>query len=426
MTENAYLNKEIISIFDYTNNTGAKEFLRGLFERKGVSYDDIISRQALLSTFVQHWGILEGFSYQRYDFEEVYNFTTTLKSSYEEESVDWVNLIFNRDRHRIKSRCSQAVLFLDKLYVSYFQRISSIAFPLSFQLYPDSIISFIKVLEIEPLADSVKKGTGLSLTDIPGFLKRLLKAGKSGELAAFWQSLFVFEAFWSVAKGIKVRNFVFPVITADRLLLEKFYHPMIKNPVANDFSNCNNVMLLTGPNMAGKSTVLKSISICVLLAHLGFAVPANRCEVPFYDDFLISINVTDDIQNGYSHFMQEIVNLKEILQKAVNGKKCFAVFDEMFCGTNIDDAIDITCSTVKGMVHLKGSFFIISTHLYQLNNLLPEGSFEAWQLEAMVDDGMPRHTYVLKKGWSQLKFGKLLFEKEGLNKLLKAGEQEII
>ncbi|NML38150.1 hypothetical protein HHL17_13170 [Chitinophaga sp. G-6-1-13] len=418
MTEKTYINREIISLFDYTNNSGAKASLNALFDRAGLTRDHVMARQVLLRAFVEQWDILEDLRYQRYDFEEVHRFTTTLKHYYGEEGPDRFFLMFSKDKHRLKASCAQTVLFFDRLYKQYFEKIEQVKFPGAFQSCPERICTFLSGTETAQLAMAVSRGTALSIHDISGLLKWLLKKDASHELEHFWQSLFEFEAIWSVAKGIKTRNFVFPVFTQEVLLLEQFYHPMLKNPVRNDFSTRNNVMLLTGPNMAGKSTVLKSVTICVLLAHLGLAVPAQRCEVPFYDEFLISINVTDDIQSGYSHFMQEIMNLKTIMQQAVKGKKCFAVFDELFCGTNIDDAIDITCSTVKGLSQQKGSLFMVSTHLYQLDDLLPSDSFEAYQLEAMIEEGMPRHTYVLKRGWSRLKFGKLLFEKEGLDRLL--------
>ncbi|MBC9913032.1 MutS-related protein [Chitinophaga varians] len=417
-TEKTYINREIISLFDYTNNTGAKASLHALFDRAGLTREEVTARQLLLRTFVEQWDILEDLRYQRYDFEEVHRFTTTLKHYYGEEGPDRIFLLFSKDKHRLKASCAQTVLFFDRLYKQYFEKAAKVKFPEAFQPCPERIGAFLSGAETAQLAMKINRGTTLSISDMSGLLKWLLQKDASHELEYFWQSLFDFEAIWSVAKGIKTRHFVFPVFTQEILLLEQFYHPMLKNPVCNDFSTCNSVMLLTGPNMAGKSTVLKSVTICVLLAHLGLAVPAQRCEVPFYDDFLISINVTDDIQSGYSHFMQEVMSLKTIMQQAVSGKKCFAVFDELFSGTNIDDAIDITCSTVRGLSQQSGCLFMISTHLYQLDDLLPRNSFEAYQLEAMIEEGMPRHTYVLKKGWSRLKFGKLLFEKEGLNSLL--------
>ncbi|MBC9929771.1 MutS-related protein [Chitinophaga qingshengii] len=418
MTEKAYTDKEIIALFDYTNNAGAQAFLKGLFDRSRLTYEDVVARQQLLRTFAEHWSVLEKFSYQRYDFEEVYQFTTTLKNHYGEEGPDRITLMLSKDKHRIKGGCAQVVLLLDRLYTLYFQQASQIKFPPAFQVCIDRIMALLNGMEVEQLAVQVKRGTTLSINDTLHLLKWLVKRDTVGEMFAFWQSMFEYEAYWSVAKGIRLGNFVFPVFTTGAFLLEDFYHPTLKQPVRNNFTAGNEVVLLTGPNMSGKSTVLKAVSICVLLAHLGFAVPASKCEIPFYEAFLIAVNVTDDIKSGYSHFMQEIINLKNILQQATEGKRCFAVFDELFCGTNIDDAIDITCTAVKGLANFKGSFFMISTHLYQLDELLPQDCFAAYQLEAMMEAGMPRYTYVLKKGWSQLKFGKLLFEKEGLHQLL--------
>nr|WP_295866692.1 hypothetical protein [uncultured Chitinophaga sp.] len=418
MTEKAYVNKEIISLFDYTNNIGAKEHLKGLFERTGLTYEDVMARQQLLRAFVAQWELLGNFGYERYDFEEVYNFTTALKNQYGADGPDKMTLLFGKDKHRLKAGCVQAVLFFDRLYTLYFKQASRVLFPGPFQSCIARISVFLESMETDQLVMKIKRGAALPMTDWSGWLKWLLHKDTSGELFRFWQSLFAYEAIWSVAKGIREHHFVFPVFTQDVFVLKQFGHPMLKKPVRNDLTTDNHVLLLTGPNMAGKSTILKAVSICVLLAHLGLAVPAESCELPFYDAFLISINVTDDIKSGYSHFMQEIMHLKTVLEQAASGKRCFAVFDELFCGTNIDDAIDITCTTVKGLSQLKGSLFMISTHLYQLDDLLPRDSFEAYQLEATIEDGVPRHTYVLKKGWSRLKFGKLLFEKEGLNHLL--------
>lgn len=418
MTEKTYINKEIISLFDYTNNIGAKEHLKGLFERAGLTREDVMTRQHLLRVFAAQWELLGNFGYERYDFEEVYNFTTTLKSQYGADGPDKMALLFSKDKYRLKAGCMQAVLFFDRLYHLYFEQVNRVAFPAPFQSCVERIHTFLCSMDMAPLVMKIKRGASLSMADLSGLLKWLLQKDTSGELLRFWQSFFAYEAIWSVTKGIRERHFVFPTFTQDVFMLKQFWHPALKAPVRNDLTTDNHVLLLTGPNMSGKSTILKAVSICVLLAHLGLAVPAESCAMPFYEAFLISINVTDDIKSGYSHFMQEMMHLKRILEQAAGGKRCFAVFDELFCGTNIDDAIDITCTTVRGLSQQQGSLFMISTHLYQLDDMLPRDSFESYQLEAMIEDGMPRHTYVLKRGWSRLKFGKLLFEKEGLNHLL--------
>ena len=112
--------------------------------------------------------------------------------------------------------------------------------------------------------------------------------------------------------------------------MEGLYHPLIKNPVRNDLVANRNVILLTGPNMSGKSTLLKAVSLCIYLGHTGLAVPAAKTIIPFYSSISVAINLTDSIVSGYSHFMSEIVTLKNVLSDAIKNEKCFAVFDELF------------------------------------------------------------------------------------------------
>jgi DNA mismatch repair protein MutS len=97
------------------------------------------------------------------------------------------------------------------------------------------------------------------------------------------------------------------------------------------------------------------------------------------------------------------------------------VFDEIFRGTNVDDALDITKTTVNGLVRRKGSFFLLSTHLLQLDAQLNSDCRERVRkcyIECNLEEGSPKFSYRLKEGWSQLKIGKILFEKEGLAQML--------
>ena len=75
---------------------------------------------------------------------------------------------------------------------------------------------------------------------------------------------------------------------------------------------------ILGANGSGKSTLLKAVGICVLLAHLGLAVPADQCELPFFNVISVSINLTDDLRSGFSHFMTEIKSLKKNNKKVKN------------------------------------------------------------------------------------------------------------
>jgi DNA mismatch repair protein MutS len=179
-------------------------------------------------------------------------------------------------------------------------------------------------------------------------------------------------------------------------------------------------MLLTGPNMSGKSTFLKAISLCVYLAHVGVAVPTAEASMPFFDTLSVSINLNDDLQNGQSHFMTEVKNLKSVALEAADNKRCFCVFDELFRGTNIEDAIEISTSTLNGLTQFKNSYFFISTHLHQLKEIqsVKDGKVDMYYIDCEIQDNTPKFTYVLKQGWSDLRVGRILFEKEGLNELL--------
>jgi DNA mismatch repair protein MutS len=250
-------------------------------------------------------------------------------------------------------------------------------------------------------------------------LKNLLDGRTRSELEYTWNTLFIFEAYVSVSTAIIKNNFCFPTFQQDGIEVDSFFHPLLKSPVKNSLLLSNHIILLTGPNMSGKSTFLKSVGLCVYLGHLGFGVPAKLCKLPFFDSIFVSINLRDDIKNGYSHFMTEITNLKKVLTVAKE-KKIFAVFDELFRGTNIDDALEITSKTIAGLSKFVNSYFFISTHLYQLksfnNNTYQDVIY--YYIDCEIKNNIPVFSYKIKEGWSDIKIGRILFEKEGLLNLL--------
>ena len=96
------------------------------------------------------------------------------------------------------------------------------------------------------------------------------------------------------------------------------------------------------------------------------------------------------------------------------------MFDELFRGTNIEDALEISTATIKGLTHFTHSLFFISTHLHQLKDLeeIKNHKVTTCYIECELNNNTPYFTYKLKPGWSDLKLGRILFEKEGLNKML--------
>jgi DNA mismatch repair protein MutS len=293
-------------------------------------------------------------------------------------------------------------------------------FPEEYATELERINGFFLDFDLGHYESIFRKKKKFRISHIVELTKIITEKVTNGQAASFWRRWYLFEAYLSISDGIIRHGFVFPSFEETTFSIEGLYHPLIKNPVSNDLIAIRNVILLTGPNMSGKSTLLKAASLCVYLGHTGLAVPASKATMPFFTNISVAINLTDSIVSGYSHFMSEIITLKNVLTEAVKNTKCFAVFDELFRGTNIEDALEISTATIKGITKFTNSLFIISTHLHQLKDMaeIKNGKVATYFIECELNDNIPAFTYKLKDGWSDLKLGRILFEKEGLNDIL--------
>ena len=127
------------------------------------------------------------------------------------------------------------------------------------------------------------------------------------------------DVYMSVAKVASERGFVRAEVLPSEsnvMELEQAFHPMLKKPVANDLTITaeNNIVFLTGANMAGKSTFMKTFGICVFLAHVGFPVPAKSMRFSVRDGLFTTINLPDNLNQGFSHFYAEVRRLKRCAQ----------------------------------------------------------------------------------------------------------------
>ncbi|HEY0273203.1 MAG TPA: DNA mismatch repair protein, partial [Chitinophaga sp.] len=179
---------------------------------------------------------------------------------------------------------------------------------------------------------------------------------------------FVFELDVNIAvSGVAVaRGFCYATAlqrTENVLHIGGLYHPSLRNAVPNNLaiSQQSNVLFLTGANMAGKSTLMKSLGIAVYLAHIGFPIAAGSMEFSVKDGLFSSINVPDDLGHGYSHFYAEVLRVKKVAEAVSAGKDLIVIFDELFKGTNVKDAYDATLAITEAFSENRNCFFIIST-----------------------------------------------------------------
>jgi len=193
------------------------------------------------------------------------------------------------------------------------------------------------------------------------------------------------------------------------------YHLLLKTPVAYDLelNPDQNFLFLTGANMAGKSTLIKSIGSAVFLAHLGMGVPAQQMTLTLFDGLLTNINVVDNIAKGESYFFNEVQRVKNTVERINNGKKWLVLIDELFKGTNVQDAMKCSLTVIKGLIKIKNSLFILSTHLYEISDELkqyPNISFRYF--ETTANDDQLQFSYQLKEGVSNDRLGYLILKRE--------------
>jgi len=416
-----HFNNEIVPLFDHVYNEYARDVLLQWMTDRPSSIGEIYARQAILKALVKHDHLFRPFAYTRTEFHETYSYLKEIAGR------DKTSFLFSRSRRsREIGQLSNLFIFFHKIDQAWFQSLRSEEFPADFRPIILRIRQIFEDLEVQHYYDIVRTRS-LAATELPRLTRMISDKVRSGEVDAFWNAFFFFEACLSLAKGIVKHQFHFPGFIDEGLSIKGFYHPLIHNPVLNDIEVTETVTLITGPNMSGKSTLLKAIGICVTLAHLGLAVPAEKCELAWFDVISIAINLNDDILNGYSHFMTEVMNLKHVLLQARDARRCFAIFDELFRGTNPEDALTISRRTIRGLTQFKDSCFFISTHLHQLKeSVLPDINVRTHFIECQLIKNKPIFTYNLRQGWSDLRIGQVIFEQEGLNELLAAGAHSAV
>ena len=232
------------------------------------------------------------------------------------------------------------------------------------------------------------------------------------------------DAWYSMAMAIRRYQLSFPVFLEKEdpyLEATRLYHLLLPKPVSYDIrlDKESNFVFLTGANMAGKSTFIRSVGAVVFLAHLGMGVPAQSMQLTIFDGILSNINVEDNISKGESFFFNEVQRIRNTLEKIGNQKKWLVLIDELFKGTNVQDAMKCSITVIKGLIKIRRSLFILSTHLYEIGEELkvhPNILFNYF--ETAVKDDQLEFSYQLKPGISNDRIGYLILKREKVVEML--------
>jgi DNA mismatch repair ATPase MutS len=232
------------------------------------------------------------------------------------------------------------------------------------------------------------------------------------------------DAWYGMAMAAKNLDLVFPEFIESKepsIEAKGLYHILLNHAVPYDvlMNRETNFLFLTGANMAGKSTFIKAVGTAVFLAHVGMAVPAKHMRLSVFDGLLSNINVIDNIVKGESYFFNEVQRIKATVSKINDGRKWLILIDELFKGTNVQDAMKCSTAVIEGLLKINNSLFILSTHLYEIGEALkvhPNLSFNYF--ETTVVDGQLSFSYQLRKGISNDRLGYLILQREGVVKML--------
>jgi DNA mismatch repair ATPase MutS len=256
------------------------------------------------------------------------------------------------------------------------------------------------------------------------FFDHLLKTSLCNEMKEVVDFIYELDVNIAVSSVSKERGFVYAnALPPERNILSAtgLAHPCLNDAIGNTIhlSQDNNLIFLTGANMAGKSTLMKTVGIGLYLAHMGFPVAAEHMAFSVRDGMYSSINVADSIDLGYSHFYAEVMRVKQAAEATASGKRLLLMFDELFKGTNVKDAYDGTLAVTEAFAAYDDCLFIVSTHIIEVGDALKDNpNIQFVYMPTVMQGATPNYTYKLQKGITEDRQGMMIIRNEGILDLL--------
>ncbi|MDE5618725.1 MAG: DNA mismatch repair protein MutS, partial [Clostridia bacterium] len=205
------------------------------------------------------------------------------------------------------------------------------------------------------------------------------------QLQSTSRNIAILDTLLSFAVVALENNYCKPVISGDcSTHIVEGRHPVVEKLlkrnefVPNDCSlDCSQerMMIITGPNMAGKSTYMRQVALITLMAHMGSYVPAKSANIALADRIFTRIGASDDLSYGQSTFMVEMIEVATILQRAT--ATSLVILDEIGRGTSTFDGLSIAGAVVEDIAKRIKCKTLFSTHYHELTEL--EGKIEGVQ-----------------------------------------------
>lgn len=242
-------------------------------------------------------------------------------------------------------------------------------------------------------------------------------SGYSAPLLNLNQSIAMLDVFVSLAEvaSSSPGEYVRPKMYSEDeriLTLKALRHPCLEcrddiEFIPNDVgmkADETNMCIITGANISGKSTYIRSIGVAVLLAHIGSFVPCEEAHISICDSILARVGANDSIQKGLSTFMVEMVETSAILQTAT--KNSLVIIDELGRGTSTFEGLGLAWSIAEYLATDIKCFTLFATHFHEITALAEtEKTAKNFHLAAITDDGQLTLLFQVKPGPIDRSFG---------------------
>ena len=411
--------QSLFAFFDHTTTIGGRARLKEFFKYPFSDIDKLRERTDNIKFFYDS-SIKITFDRQSVDFIEFY-LNKSDKPLHFSHYKAYKNAIRNRlspdHDYYTKRRGVSEVYSLMKLLKGFCEQVDL-----------NNTIELVKKLEelVDTVLNEFKK------KETKGF-QRLIRIEREDffihkthflKIKSILKIVYEIDALQAAAISSQRNRLSFPIYISSaehKIDLEDLFHPFLNSPVSNNinFEVSKNVCIITGANMSGKSTLIKAMGISVFLAHIGFPVPAKKMETSVFDGLLTTINLADNLAQGYSHFYSEVLRLKFVAQKLKEKKALFVIFDELFRGTNVKDAYDSSLLIINVFSKIPNSFFVISTHIVEVANELINNRNICFKFfETNNNHSKPHFTYRLLEGITGERLGTWILQNEGVVDLL--------
>ncbi|MGZ3787015.1 MAG: DNA mismatch repair protein MutS [Bacteriovorax sp.] len=242
------------------------------------------------------------------------------------------------------------------------------------------------------------------------------------------------DTFQSLASIALQEGFTRPSVVASKQVLhiESGFHPLIKSLIKDQFV-CHDLHLdnkvffglITGPNMAGKTTVMREVAIIQLLAQMGSFVPAKLAKLGLCDFLFSRLGASDDILKGQSTFMVEMAETAEILRHATD--KSLIILDEVGRGTSTYDGLSIAWGLVEHFIEKTRALTLFATHYHELIDIADKNpAAKNLTVETINHKGNVQFLYRLIEKPASQSFGIYVARLAGLPKSVLDRSEEIL